>query len=107
MDYKYATRYRPEIDGLRGLAVLVVVINHFNKNILSSGYLGVDIFFVISGFVITSSFSSIGHKRFWPFITEFFFKRIKRLYPVLLIFLLIASIILCFFHPYPSGEVDN
>ena len=48
-------RYRSELDGLRALAVVAVIINHFNKNILESGYLGVDIFFVISGYVITSS----------------------------------------------------
>ena len=47
--------YRAEIDGFRAFAVLSVIINHFNKNFLQSGYLGVDIFFVISGFVITSS----------------------------------------------------
>ena len=42
-------RHRPEIDGLRAFAVVVVIINHFNKDILPGGYLGVDIFFVISG----------------------------------------------------------
>jgi peptidoglycan/LPS O-acetylase OafA/YrhL len=47
--------YRPEIDGLRAVAILPVIINHFNKEWLPSGYLGVDIFFVISGLVITSS----------------------------------------------------
>ena len=47
--------YRPEIDGLRAFAVIAVIINHFNKDILPGGYLGVDIFFVISGYVITSS----------------------------------------------------
>ena len=47
--------YRPEIDGIRALAVIAVIINHFNRDILPSGYLGVDVFFVISGFVITSS----------------------------------------------------
>lgn len=36
--------YRPEIDGLRALAVVAVIINHFNKELLPSGYLGVDIF---------------------------------------------------------------
>ena len=49
------SRYRPEIDGLRAFALIIVIINHFNKEILPNGYLGVDIFFVISGFVMTSS----------------------------------------------------
>ena len=52
------SRYRPEIDGLRAFAVIAVIINHFNKDLLPSGYLGVDIFFVISGYVITASLSS-------------------------------------------------
>ena len=38
------SRYRPEIDGLRAFAVVAVIINHFNKDILPGGYLGVDIF---------------------------------------------------------------
>ena len=46
--------YRPEIDN-EAFAVIAVFINHFNKEILPNGYLGVDIFFAISGFVITSS----------------------------------------------------
>ena len=49
--------YRPEIDGLRAFAVIAVIINHFNFTLFPSGYLGVDIFFVISGYVITSSIS--------------------------------------------------
>ena len=42
-------KYRPEIDGLRAIAVIGVIINHLNNSFLASGYLGVDIFFVISG----------------------------------------------------------
>ena len=38
------SQYRPEIDGLRAFAVIAVIINHFNKEILPNGYLGVDIF---------------------------------------------------------------
>ena len=55
ISYKKFFSYREDIDGLRGFAVLAVIINHFNSQILQGGFLGVDIFFVISGFVITAS----------------------------------------------------
>ena len=48
-------RYRPEIDGLRAVAVIAVLINHLNPLLLPGGYLGVDLFFVISGAVVTAS----------------------------------------------------
>jgi hypothetical protein len=51
---KNKSHYRPEVDGLRALALIAVIINHFDKTVLPSGFLGVDIFFVISGFVITT-----------------------------------------------------
>ena len=57
-------KYRAEIDGLRAFAVIAVIINHFNKDLLPSGYLGVDIFFVISGYVITSSLAGRKNKNF-------------------------------------------
>ena len=95
-------KYRPEIDGLRAFAVVAVIINHFNKDLLPSGYLGVDIFFVISGYVITSSLVNRESKNFWDFITGFYERRIKRLVPALVVFVLITSILICLFNPNPT-----
>ena len=92
------SRYRPEIDGLRAFAVVAVIINHFNKEILPNGYLGVDIFFVISGFVITSSLYQRPSKNFKDFISEFYERRIKRLVPALSCFVLFMSIAICLFN---------
>jgi peptidoglycan/LPS O-acetylase OafA/YrhL len=62
--------YRPEIDGLRALAVIAVIINHFSKDILPNGYLGVDVFFVISGYVITASLSNREYNSLGDFLLE-------------------------------------
>lgn len=52
---KPTLHYRPEIDGLRAIAVMAVIVYHFLPSFLPGGFLGVDVFFVISGYVITSS----------------------------------------------------
>ena len=95
------SRYRPEIDGLRAFAVVAVIINHFNKDILPGGYLGVDIFFVISGYVITSSLFGRPSIDFKDFISGFYERRIKRLVPALSVFVLITSIAICLFQANP------
>ena len=96
------SRYRPEIDGLRAFAVVAVIINHFNKDLLPSGYLGVDIFFVISGYVITSSLAGRESKNFLDFLTGFYERRIKRLVPALVVFVLITSVLISLFNPDPG-----
>ena len=96
------SKYRPEIDGLRAFAVVAVIINHFNKDLLPSGYLGVDIFFVISGYVITSSLANRQSKNFLDFVTGFYERRIKRLVPALVVFVLITSVLISFFSPDPK-----
>jgi peptidoglycan/LPS O-acetylase OafA/YrhL len=94
--------YRPEIDGIRALAIVAVIINHFNKDILPSGYLGVDIFFVISGFVITSSLAGRPSNNFGDFITGFYTRRIKRLIPALVLFVIVTSLLICLFNTNPG-----
>ena len=96
------SRYRPEIDGLRAFAVTSVIINHFNKDFLPGGYLGVDIFFVISGFVITSSLQQRPSNDFIDFISGFYVRRIKRLIPALSFFVLVASVTICLFNVTPE-----
>ena len=97
-----ATSYRPEIDGLRAFAVIAVIINHFNKELLPSGYLGVDIFFVISGFVITSSLYQRTAQTFSEFLSGFYERRVKRLVPALVFFVLVMSLLICLFNPDPD-----
>lgn len=78
---------RKDIQELRGLAVLAVVINHLGINWLPGGYLGVDVFFVVSGYVITLSVlgeNSVPQSRF-DFLTEFWIRRIFRLWPMLFV----------------------
>ncbi|MES2528840.1 MAG: acyltransferase family protein [Bdellovibrionota bacterium] len=82
--YQSKNRYIEEIDGLRGIAILAVIINHFNENYLISGYLGVDLFFLISGYVVTSSVSSRKIISAGAFFGDFYSRRIKRLLPALI-----------------------
>jgi peptidoglycan/LPS O-acetylase OafA/YrhL len=99
--------YRPEIDGIRAFAVTAVIINHFNKDLLPSGYLGVDIFFVISGFVITSSLAGRPSKNLRDLLVGFYTRRIKRLVPALVLFVLITSVLICLFNPSPGASLKT
>ena len=76
-------RYRPEIDGLRAFAVLAVLINHLNSEWLKGGYLGVDIFFVISGYVVTASLVAREDGSWGRFLRQFYERRCRRLLPAL------------------------
>jgi peptidoglycan/LPS O-acetylase OafA/YrhL len=87
------TNYREDIDGLRSLAVIAVVLAHYWPSILPGGFLGVDIFFVISGYVITSSLHQKTDSSFRVFITSFYARRIKRLLPALLVCVFTISMI--------------
>jgi peptidoglycan/LPS O-acetylase OafA/YrhL len=97
--------YRPEIDGLRGVAVLAVIINHFNDKLLPGGYLGVDVFFVISGFVITASLAARNSTSFAELFQGFYARRVRRLLPALILFVLISGLFICFLMPDPGGTL--
>lgn len=73
--------YRPEIDGLRAIAVIAVVLTHMNPDWLPGGFVGVDVFFVISGFLITGIiYRKITTNTFS--IKDFYIKRLRRILPV-------------------------
>src|SRR5690242_19231222 len=81
---KSAIQYRPDIDGLRAIAVLLVVGYHGFSHKMAGGFIGVDIFFVISGFLIASIiYTEMIDGRFS--IAAFYGRRIRRLFPALLI----------------------
>ncbi len=76
--------YRPEVDGLRALAVLPVVFFHAGFHSFSGGFIGVDVFFVISGYLITSIiYNDIRSDRFS--IVRFYERRIRRIFPALML----------------------
>ncbi len=75
------------IDALRALAVLAVIAYHLNPDLLPGGFVGVDIFFTISGFVITKSLIERRASSVWSFFTGFYRRRFVRIAPALFVFL--------------------
>lgn len=80
-------KYRPDIDGLRAVAVLAVVAFHAFPNLVRGGFIGVDVFFVISGYLISTIIFENLDKGTFSF-TEFYARRIKRIFPALLLVLI-------------------
>ncbi|ATQ69444.1 MULTISPECIES: acyltransferase family protein [Methylosinus] len=99
--------HRPEIDGLRAAAVIAVIINHFDHSMLPSGYLGVDIFFVISGYVITMSIALQSKSGLGDFLSSFYTRRIKRLAPALILFVLAMSLATVALEPAPRESLNT
>jgi peptidoglycan/LPS O-acetylase OafA/YrhL len=87
-----STRYRADIDGLRAVAVIPVVLYHAGARWFSGGYVGVDVFFVISGYLITTilvqDFSAGRYS-----IARFYERRIRRIFPALFVVVLCSSVI--------------
>lgn len=86
-------RYMPGLDGVRAVAVIAIIIYHLNPQWLSGGFLGVDTFFVISGYLITSLLLTEYHNRGKIKLMSFWLRRVKRLIPAVL-FLVMGVIVL-------------
>ena len=81
--------YRREIDGLRALAVLPVILFHAGFETFSGGFVGVDVFFVISGYLITSIiFAELEQSKFS--IVNFYERRARRILPALFLVMLVC-----------------
>lgn len=93
-------QYHPHIDGLRAIAVLAVIFFHADISFFSGGFVGVDVFFVISGYLITTIiYSKIENNTFS--LLEFYIKRIKRLIPALF-FMMLCCLPFAWFFLLPS-----
>src|SRR5580700_8955622 len=87
-----ARRLRADIQALRGFAVLIVLCFHSQAGVLAQGYLGVDVFFVISGFVLTGLITAgIDQGRFR--LADFYFDRAKRLLPAAYVTFLVTALL--------------
>ena len=95
-DLCYHPSYRPDIDGLRALAIIPVVMFHAFPSALPGGFVGVDIFFVISGFLISSIIFK-GLQRDSFSFPGFYANRVKRIFPALLLLLAVSAVFGWFF----------
>jgi len=86
------SHHRLDIDGLRGLAFLIVFLFHLQQSWLPGGFIGVDIFFTISGYVVAGTIkSSVSSEPSFQFLLEFYSKRMVRLIPTLAVVVTCAS----------------
>ena len=97
--------YIPGIDGMRAIAILAVIAYHISERILPSGFSGVDIFFVISGYVVSSTLARNDTSTFLQFTLNFYKRRILRIFPALILCLLVVSVAYVLF--VPSSWLSN
>jgi len=93
------TQYYPYIDGLRALAVLSVLVYHLHGSWLPGGFVGVDVFFVISGFVVSASVAGFEGRGLQQFLEYFYARRIRRIVPALIACLLVTALAIALLVP--------
>ncbi|GAB3555413.1 acyltransferase family protein [Arthrobacter tumbae] len=94
-----APSFRPDIQGLRAVAVLAVVLYHAGVSVLPGGYAGVDVFFVISGFLITSHLVAMLRTDGTVHFAQFYSRRIRRILPAALTVLILTAVASLLFVP--------
>jgi peptidoglycan/LPS O-acetylase OafA/YrhL len=87
-----ATEYRPEVDGLRAVAIVPVLLFHAGLSAFAGGFFGVDVFFVISGYLITAQLAS-SDKSGFALLGNFYHRRIRRLFPAIAIVSAVTAVI--------------
>ena len=85
--------YRPDIDGLRAIAVLAVILYHAEIPGFGGGYVGVDVFFVISGYLITQLLAGSAEKPLRPRLQDFYLRRARRILPALFATSLVVAVV--------------
>ncbi|MCI2773507.1 acyltransferase family protein [Staphylococcus petrasii] len=104
---KTKMRYMPGLDGLRAIAVIGIIIYHLNRQWLKGGFLGVDTFFVISGYLITSLLLKEYEETGIINLKQFWIRRIKRLLPAVLALLLVVGLATLIFEPQQIVRVKH
>jgi peptidoglycan/LPS O-acetylase OafA/YrhL len=98
--------FRPDVEGLRGVAILLVVLYHAHLPLMGGGFVGVDVFFVISGYLITGLLFREVQRSGSISFKGFYARRVRRLLPALAMTLLVTAVASVFnFAPWNLGEV--
>jgi peptidoglycan/LPS O-acetylase OafA/YrhL len=98
------SKYRRDIDGLRAIAIIAVLLYHLKFRYLEGGFVGVDIFFVISGYLITQHvYTEINAGTFS--LVRFYERRIRRIFPALMVMLAVSAV-MAYFLLFPGDMID-
>ncbi|WP_086668355.1 acyltransferase family protein [Lentzea kentuckyensis] len=98
--------FRTDVQALRAIAVLAVVVNHFWPKVMTGGYVGVDVFFVISGYLITSHLDRELVRTGKVRLGTFYARRVRRLLPAAFLVLIVSIVLAWFLLPYPRWTTN-
>ncbi|MGY6277610.1 acyltransferase family protein [Methylomonas sp. MgM2] len=93
MTHNKKLSYRPDIQGIRAISIILVVLNHAGLQFLPGGFVGVDVFFVLSGYLITGLLVREHNENNKINMLDFYARRLKRLFPAL--FIMLVTVVVC------------